>query len=143
MRLSRTNRVIGADAQSDGEFVSDLRLDPDAARHALAIRRAIARFRGIERSFVRSDQSFDDLSMGVADSIDELDFILKLEQELGIAFHTIDLQRIRSPDGTSHLTIAQFVSDILVVMNDMHCYSCGYSLRGNVSGICPECGAPV
>jgi membrane protein YdbS with pleckstrin-like domain len=23
------------------------------------------------------------------------------------------------------------------------CLACGYSLRGNVSGVCPECGAPV
>jgi len=23
------------------------------------------------------------------------------------------------------------------------CYQCGYDLRGNVSGICPECGTPV
>lgn len=23
------------------------------------------------------------------------------------------------------------------------CTRCGYSLRGNVSGICPECGTPV
>lgn len=24
-----------------------------------------------------------------------------------------------------------------------HCFHCGYNLRGNTSGICPECGAPV
>jgi hypothetical protein len=24
-----------------------------------------------------------------------------------------------------------------------HCQSCGYNLRGNVSGVCPECGTPV
>ena len=24
-----------------------------------------------------------------------------------------------------------------------HCVSCGYDLRGNVSGRCPECGTPV
>ncbi len=23
------------------------------------------------------------------------------------------------------------------------CAHCGYSLRGNVSGVCPECGTPV
>lgn len=23
------------------------------------------------------------------------------------------------------------------------CAKCGYDLRGNVSGVCPECGAPV
>jgi hypothetical protein len=23
------------------------------------------------------------------------------------------------------------------------CLTCGYSLRGNVSGVCPECGTPV
>ena len=23
------------------------------------------------------------------------------------------------------------------------CHSCGYSLTGNVSGVCPECGTPV
>ena len=23
------------------------------------------------------------------------------------------------------------------------CFSCGYKLRGNVSGICPECGTPA
>ena len=26
---------------------------------------------------------------------------------------------------------------------DMHCSECGYNLRGNESGVCPECGCPV
>ncbi len=26
---------------------------------------------------------------------------------------------------------------------DGHCSNCGYNLTGNVSGVCPECGAPV
>jgi len=24
-----------------------------------------------------------------------------------------------------------------------HCRTCGYNLRGNVSGVCPECGTPA
>jgi len=24
-----------------------------------------------------------------------------------------------------------------------HCYTCGYNLTGNTSGVCPECGSPV
>ncbi|NOX58816.1 MAG: hypothetical protein GXP29_08160 [Planctomycetes bacterium] len=28
-------------------------------------------------------------------------------------------------------------------MGEAICWACGYNLRGNVSGICPECGKPA
>lgn len=32
---------------------------------------------------------------------------------------------------------------LIIVDSAAACRSCGYNLTGNVSGICPECGAPV
>lgn len=36
---------------------------------------------------------------------------------------------------------------VYIVLDDLHpagaCQKCGYSLTGNTSGICPECGTPI
>jgi rubrerythrin len=28
------------------------------------------------------------------------------------------------------------------MVDGIHCPGCGYNLTGNLSGVCPECGAP-
>ncbi|MEW6252552.1 MAG: hypothetical protein AB1716_18090 [Planctomycetota bacterium] len=33
--------------------------------------------------------------------------------------------------------------DLLRVLDVWRCHGCGYSLVGNVSGVCPECGRPT
>lgn len=33
--------------------------------------------------------------------------------------------------------------DVIRHISTLHCRTCGYSLIGNISGICPECGTPV
>lgn len=33
--------------------------------------------------------------------------------------------------------------DLVRVLDQYRCHTCGYSLIGNTSGICPECGAPA
>ncbi len=39
--------------------------------------------------------------------------------------------------------IRKRLRDKLNEMGDFPCLSCGYNLKGNVSGVCPECGKPV
>ena len=50
---------------------------------------------------------------------------------------------------TAALPTAWLTSVLLVVRRDNRrrrtglCLACGYSLTGNFSGVCPECGTPV
>ncbi len=43
-----------------------------------------------------------------------------------------------------HLIFARVVeSERPLAWTPSHCRKCGYSLLGNTSGVCPECGQPV
>ena len=90
-------------------------LRPGQDALALALRGMIAEFSGIQREFVRASASFEDLDIGPADSIDEVDFVLRLETVIGRDLSAAERERIPSPD-LSDPTIATFVLGVCSVV---------------------------
>ena len=72
----------------------------------------IGAFGAIDARIVRADVTFDDLDLGPADSIDELDFILRLESLLGGELSNGERAQLPSPDGTPRLKVASFVKAV-------------------------------
>src|SRR5690242_1281738 len=91
--------------QSDEEFLSQLAPDVPPEQHALAleIRRVIAAFGGFDPKYARADITFDELNIGPADSIDEINLILRLEAILGGELSAHESAQIPSPDLTRQL----------------------------------------
>src|SRR4051794_40720577 len=98
--------------QSDEEFVAAV-----AASSALVLplRRMVAAFGNVEIGLVRSDVTFDDLYIGPADSIDELDLILRLEAVLGFELTESEKVQIPSPDSTRKLLVGRFIRAVCAV----------------------------
>jgi acyl carrier protein len=103
--------------QSDEEFVAAVTPSLPEAQKALLLplRRMIAAFGNIEIDLVRSDVTFDDLDIGPADSIDELDLILRLEAVLGFELTNSEKAQIPSPDYTRKLLVGRFIRAVCAV----------------------------
>jgi hypothetical protein len=77
----------GRSRQPDDQFVAECGLpnDPEAARVALGVRRAVANIGRVEREFIRADDLYPD-TLGVLplwDSMDWAAFTFELEDQLG------------------------------------------------------------
>ena len=92
--------------QSDADFVAAVAA---TSTLVLPLRRMIAAFGNVEIELVRSDVTFDDLDIGPADSIDELDLILRLEAVLGFELTESEKVQIPSPDSTRKLLVGRFI----------------------------------
>jgi hypothetical protein len=95
----------GRTRQADEQFVADCGLpaEAEAARVALAVRRAVASVGLIDPQFIRADDVYPD-QLGVLplwDSMDWAAFTMELERELGTAI---------SDRGTGEIFIASRVS---------------------------------
>lgn len=113
-RKPPADRII---PQSDTDFVSELPPVIPQSQHPLAlqVRRVVAAFAGVMPELVRSDVTFSDLEVGSADSIDELDLILRLEAVLGFELSKAERAQILSPDFTSRLTVVTFARAVCAV----------------------------
>ena len=97
--------------QGDDEFLAQLSPPLPSSQHGLALdlRRAIAAFAEIDPEQVHADGTFDDLGIGAADSIDELDLALRLEAVLGRELSPHERERIPSPEFAWRLQVSAFV----------------------------------
>jgi acyl carrier protein len=107
-RKPPTERLI---PQGDEAFLAALAARVPEAQHALAIRlrHAIAEFAGFDARIVREDATFDDLDIGPADSIDELDFILRIEAAIGSKLPESEAVWIPNPDYVPRIQVGEFV----------------------------------
>ena len=80
----------GRTRQSDNDFLADCGLTPgtEAAKVALAVRRAVAGVGLIDPLFIRSEDSYPGTLevLPLWDSMDWLAFVLEVERELGQSF---------------------------------------------------------
>jgi len=82
--------------QSDEQFLAECGLpaDPEAARIALAVRRAVANIGSVDSQFIRADDLYPD-QLGMLpfwDSIDMMAYIWELEKQLGTRFTREELK---------------------------------------------------
>jgi hypothetical protein len=106
----------GRSKQSDDEFLAACGLpsDPEAARVALAVRRAVAAIGSVDPQFIRAEDAYPD-QLGVLplwDSMDWFAFTLELEEQLG--------QRLPDPEKVLvavHVSIKQMAADVYRLIN--------------------------
>jgi len=103
--------------QTDEAFLGDVALEIPTAPNepVIPLRRMIAAFGNVEINRVRSDATFDDLAICPADSIDELDLILRLEAILGFELTKSEQAQIPSPEYTRRLPVARFIRAVCAV----------------------------
>lgn len=81
----------GRSEQADGDFLTACALppDPEAARVALAVRRAVAAFGSVDPHFIRAEDAYPDPLNQLpqwdewGDSLDWHAFLIELEEQLG------------------------------------------------------------
>src|SRR5947209_2219558 len=84
----------GRSGQPDDEFIAGCGLppEPEAARVALAVRRAVAVIGSVDPRFIRADDVYPD-QLGVLplwDSMDWMAFTWELEKQLGTRLRLVD-----------------------------------------------------
>ena len=103
----------GRRRQSDAEFVRDCGMDGNeaGARVAVAVRRAVARVGLVDPAFVFAPDRYPhDLgALPLWDSMDWVDLIMRLEDELGVAIPDRVAERLIDVRG---FTIRQFVEGV-------------------------------
>lgn len=108
--------------QDSEEFVRACSLPTSPASSALAIgvRAAIAELGEVDSTYIRADDGFDDdlIKLPFWGSLDGLAIILTLQDHLGIRISDEEAQRIRNPESSSGMTVADFVTDIFDVLGD-------------------------
>jgi acyl carrier protein len=115
--------IAGRSPQSDEEFVRGCALPtqtfPQAAIIALLSRRAIARLGQIDPKYIYAEDTFRLLEvLPFWDSLDAVDIVMTLEDELGVQIADREAEHIRNPDLTRGLTVAEFVRDVFNVVKD-------------------------
>jgi hypothetical protein len=110
-----TERVV---PQSDERFLDALSSQVSSSQYkfAMELRRLIAAFAGVDSNLVREDATFADLDIGSADSIDEIDFTLRLQTLFDVPLSQRELVQIPSPDMTRGLTIGVFIRAVCAVL---------------------------
>lgn len=106
--------------QSEEAFLAGCALpaNDQAMRVALGVRRAIARLGRVEPAYVHGDASFwDEISdLPFWDSLDTVELVMTLEEELGVRIPNVDAEKIRNPDDNPRLTVKDFVGDVYRVV---------------------------
>lgn len=108
--------------QSDETFFLGCRLPnhPEAMRVALAVRSVIAKLGKVPTECIRFDMRFSDgiLSLPFWDSIEQVGYIIELEESLSLSLEESEISRIRNPDRYPNMTIRDFVMDVFQVARD-------------------------
>lgn len=101
--------------QTDEDFISGCGVAVSAEGIAIGVRRVIARLGRVEPVFIHHDDRFTGEidRLGFWDSLDALAIVLELQDELGCAIGDNAASRIRNPEMTKSLTVAEFVGDVI------------------------------
>ena len=96
--------------QTDEAFLAAIGDRVPAVQHSLAldVRRVIAAFAAVDPELVSEGVTFGDLDVGSADSIDEIDFICRLEAVMGNPLSKAEAAKIPSPDNSYRLQVGVF-----------------------------------
>ena len=100
---------------SDEAFADSLGLagDPIAVKLCGDVRRFLAPELKLDPEFVPVDRRFSDFGMSGADSIDELEWAVRLEKAVGVALADGELAQIRDPRSSHSPRIGDFVLDVV------------------------------
>jgi len=103
--------------RSDEEFLAGCGLpDNDGARHvALGVRRVIAKLGKVEPQYIHHDAPFagEINLLHFWDSLDQVEVVLTLEDELGVSIPNGQAEMIRDPEfDKTGLTVRDFVGDV-------------------------------
>jgi hypothetical protein len=110
--------------ESDSEFVSNCcpAAQADAARVAIAVRRAIARLGQVHPEFIRHDDNYPAQlgKLPMWDSIEWLQFFLELEDELGVRISDGQMRSFFEPDSNAGMSVSKMVSRVRRILDSPH-----------------------
>jgi acyl carrier protein len=95
----------GRSTQADEQFVADCGLppEPEAARIALAVRRAVAAVGSVDSAFIRVDDDYPGTLdvLPLWDSMSWYEFLVALEEQLGTPIDDPSALRVADPERVS------------------------------------------